>query len=313
MQTATTRLYQPALYPQINRREFLKIAGTLGAAAALTPLMAACAPADRPSPSDGAAAPAAAKAALIPDAYRPLIAAAILAPSGHNTQPWKFSVQGQTLRIFPDKNRSLAVVDPEDRELYISLGCALENLLVAAAHAGFAGEPIYFPPGQPECIQVELSAAPASSDPLFDAIRSRQSTRDRYDGKPVPNSVLNQLGVLSPEREINTQLFTSAASIEPLVEWVMAGDRSQYADPAFIAELTAWVRFNDGEAAKYGDGLSTKCTGNPSVPRWLGKAVMKVSSADSYAKKDEKMMRSSSGMALFIAEKDDTAGWIDTG
>lgn len=66
-----------------------------------------------------------------------LVHYAIMAPSGHNTQPWKFRIQENTISIFPDFSRRLPVVDPLDRELYISLGCALENLIVAAGHEGY--------------------------------------------------------------------------------------------------------------------------------------------------------------------------------
>jgi nitroreductase len=78
-----------------------------------------------------------------------LIRYATLAPSGHNTQPWKFSIKENSIRIFPDFTRHLTVVDPDNRELYISLGCALENLVIAARYAGYDSEVEYFPTGEP--------------------------------------------------------------------------------------------------------------------------------------------------------------------
>ncbi|HEY3344819.1 MAG TPA: nitroreductase family protein, partial [Anaerolineaceae bacterium] len=65
--------------------------------------------------------------------FQEIIRYACLAPSGHNAQPWKFQIQGDTIRLTADDQRRLPVVDPADRELYISLGCALENLQIAAA------------------------------------------------------------------------------------------------------------------------------------------------------------------------------------
>lgn len=53
---------------------------------------------------------------------------ATLAANGHNTQPWKFAVHQDAIEIHPDYGRHLPVVDPENRELWISLGCSLENL-----------------------------------------------------------------------------------------------------------------------------------------------------------------------------------------
>ena len=62
---------------------------------------------------------------------------AILAPSSHNTQPWKFSIKGNSIEVYADLTRQLSEVDPENRELYTSIGCAIANLLIAAEHFGF--------------------------------------------------------------------------------------------------------------------------------------------------------------------------------
>ena len=55
---------------------------------------------------------------------------AVLAPSTHNTQPWWFAIDGNTVTIGLDVSRGLAVVDPEDREGLISVGAALFHLRV---------------------------------------------------------------------------------------------------------------------------------------------------------------------------------------
>ncbi len=72
-----------------------------------------------------------------------LIRYATLAASGHNTQPWRFVIGDNTLEIHPDYTRRLPAVDPQNRELWISLGCALENLLIAARAVGYAPEVTY--------------------------------------------------------------------------------------------------------------------------------------------------------------------------
>ena len=65
---------------------------------------------------------------------RELVRYATLAPSSHNTQCWHFHLQDRALAITPDLSRRCAVVDPDDHHLYVSLGCATENL----AHAALA-------------------------------------------------------------------------------------------------------------------------------------------------------------------------------
>lgn len=49
------------------------------------------------------------------------------APSGHNTQPWKFHITDSTITVLPNLDVALPVVDRNNRELFISLGCAVEN------------------------------------------------------------------------------------------------------------------------------------------------------------------------------------------
>ncbi|HEX2205501.1 MAG TPA: hypothetical protein VHG91_19475 [Longimicrobium sp.] len=74
-----------------------------------------------------------------------LLGWAVLAPSGHNTQPWRFRVAGDTLFVHADRARRLAVVDPLDRELVMSCGAALFFLRVAIRRFGHLDEVECFP------------------------------------------------------------------------------------------------------------------------------------------------------------------------
>ena len=71
---------------------------------------------------------------------RQMIRCAIMAPSGNNTQPWLFKISNDAIKIMPDMSRRLPVADRDDRELFISLGAALENILIAAPQFGFNAE-----------------------------------------------------------------------------------------------------------------------------------------------------------------------------
>jgi hypothetical protein len=63
---------------------------------------------------------------------------ASLAGSSHNSQPWRVEVYGNdSLLVFADMSRKLPVVDPEARELFISIGAFIENLDIAAASFGY--------------------------------------------------------------------------------------------------------------------------------------------------------------------------------
>ena len=66
---------------------------------------------------------------------RSLVEYAALAPSGHNTQPWRFRLRGGGAELLADRTRALPVVDPDDRELVISCGAALGVMSQGELHS----------------------------------------------------------------------------------------------------------------------------------------------------------------------------------
>lgn len=66
-----------------------------------------------------------------------LIGFGLLAPSSLNSQPWKFAVENNEIFVSFNKNKSLPSSDPENRLAYISLGAAIQNILIAADYFGF--------------------------------------------------------------------------------------------------------------------------------------------------------------------------------
>jgi hypothetical protein len=71
-----------------------------------------------------------------------LLRMATLAANGPNTQPWKFRLNDDGVSILPDFTRRTEVVDPDDHHLFISLGCAAENLTIAAQARGWQATPV---------------------------------------------------------------------------------------------------------------------------------------------------------------------------
>ena len=244
---------------------------------------------------------------------REMVRYATLAPSGHNTQPWKFAIQGDTIRILPDFARRLPAVDPQDRELWISLGCALENAVLAAQAAGYGSDVTYPAPGA-DHITLHLSESAAHGPAaLFDAIPHRQNNRSLYDGRAASAADAQRIAAVQAGVGVSTLVFTDAAHKEAIIEYVKAGDRRQFGDPAFVAELVSWIRFNKPEALHSLDGLYTRCTGNPDVPRWLGRRFLTADSAGQQADTSARKARSSSGLIVIAAAQDDKRHWIETG
>src|ERR1700694_406810 len=120
-----------------------------------------------------------------------LVRYATLAPSSHNTQCWKFAVEDKAITILPDLSRRCPVVDPDDHHLFVSLGCAAENLIQAAFAYGLKAEPSF--DATRDAVRVTLAPTPAQTSLLFKAIPARQCTRGDYDGKPLSNEELDLL------------------------------------------------------------------------------------------------------------------------
>jgi len=246
-----------------------------------------------------------------------LIPFAVRAPSGHNTQPWQFSVEQDTIRIHPDLSRRLPVVDPDDHALFISLGCALENLVVAAAQQGLAASIDYFPSDEPqECLRVRLSAgADEDTGALFRAIPERQSNRGSYDGRAIDDADLARLMDANSRDSVKVRAFrVGDPEIEPIIGFVREGNIAQFNDRAFVAELVSWIRFTRREVSNRQDGLAAVALGFPSVPRWLGRWIMTtLVKPEGEAARQERAIRSSSLLLLFIARENDKRHWVDVG
>ena len=244
-----------------------------------------------------------------------LVAHAVMAPSGHNAQPWRFAISGNRIVIQPDLGRRLPVVDPDDHALYISLGAALENLRIAARARALDPQIRYFEAGAPGGVQVELSrrARPVASG-LLRAIAERQSTRSRYDGTAVPAGALRELEKAAAEPGVQFRVFTAPHQIDAVTELVKEAARRQMSDPAFVRELIAWIRFSRKEAAAHRDGLIAPAMGMPPVPRRLGEAIMKrMLRPELEARRTEKLIRSSGALVVFIAEVNDREHWVRLG
>lgn len=242
---------------------------------------------------------------------RDLVRYATLAANGHNTQPWQFRAHRDDIVLLPDLARRTPVVDPDDHHLYASLGCAAENLRLAARARGRTGEVRFTTAGQG---RVSIQPAPHDESSLFAAIPKRQCSRVIYDRRPVPAHVVRGLVDAASSYGVEGFFITDAKRMEAVLELVVDGNSRQIDDPAFVAELRDWIRFNPGDAAATRDGLYAASSGNPTMPAWLGRRLFgvffdKETENDKYAKQ----VRSSAGIVVFVAASDDKEGWFNAG
>lgn len=159
-----------------------------------------------------------------------------LAPSGHNTQPWKFIIKENIILLLPDYTRSLKIVDPDDHALFISLGCALENLIIAASYMGYGAKVEYFPTNEEECIKVSLIKKKVEFDQdLFKAITNRQTTRSKFLGGRISVEDFKKLEQASKQDLVSLILFTEEKEIDPIIEFVKEANILQFQNKLFVS------------------------------------------------------------------------------
>jgi hypothetical protein len=150
--------------------------------------------------------------------------------------------------------------------------------------------------------------------PLFEVIPQRQCTRTESDGKPVSLEDLKLLEQAGTGKGVRVLLFTDKAKMESVLEHVVQGNLAQIKDKDFVDELKTWIRFSESEALEKGDGLFSRTSGNPTLPRWLGSFMFDMFfSAKAENEKYAKQIRSSAGIAVFVSEANDKAHWVEVG
>ena len=291
-----------------SRRDLLRLTAVAGAGALL--------PGCDTSGHDEAVAQTWRHAPAVPSEplalLRELVRYATLAANSHNTQPWRFALDGSTIVIQPDLSRRTPAVDPDDHHLWVSLGCAAENLVLAAAAFGRRAE-IEFD-ARTRLLRAYLEPMAAVRSPLFSAIPQRQCTRAEYDGQPLPPAELRALGSSASGPDVRALLLVDRSRIDSVADFVIQGNTAQMRDAAFVRELKQWIRFGQREALATRDGLFSRSSGNPAVPRWLGSMLFRLfftekAENDRYARQ----LRSSAGVMVFVGRSPRPAHWIEVG
>jgi nitroreductase len=194
-----------------------------------------------------------------------LVRAAILAANGHNAQPWLFKVSDSRIELYADSGRTMGPIDPYLRDMHLSLGCALENLVVAAAPNGYATS-VTLTPGTLELVSnaaappqrvavVELAPTTRSTSELYQAIPDRHTNRALYDpARPLPPEFIHALHDLSRDDDVRIVLVTGDHDRQRVVDATMAS-APIFRDSAVARGNNRWARASEDEMDKAKDGF----------------------------------------------------------
>lgn len=185
-----------------------------------------------------------------------LVAAAVRAPSGDNTQPWRFRLDEAAGRVtfLLDETRDPSNWNAGQRMARIAVGAALENLVrEAVRRGGTVVEEAAAPPAL-AAVRVSLPDRAAPDDP---GIRARVTNRRRYDGRPVSAALLAELAAATPpDRGVTTHWITGRERLRELGVLLGRADVAMFNAPEMFEALVRNVRFEAPALAEVDEGLS---------------------------------------------------------
>lgn len=250
-----------------------------------------------------------------------ILLAATMAPSSHNTQPWRFRVGSGRVDLIGDRDRTMGEADPRSRESHVSLGCALENAVIAA---GAAGTPMVVDdvpgPAGSASARLRFEGAAATAAPHADlavAIPLRRTNRGPYDSKrTVARSVLESLSSLACAN-VRVVWLTDPADLARFRELSVRATEMHVADSAMQRDSHRWYRMSRGDAERHRDGVTLA---GANMPAALSFAMGLIPpSPDSFdagwvdATRDTHCGTAAAFGLLVVGDPGDRRAWVEAG
>ncbi|HYJ18256.1 MAG TPA: hypothetical protein VEW72_03700 [Burkholderiales bacterium] len=205
-----------------------------------------------------------------------LVRAATLASNPHNSQPWLFKVHGDTIDLFAETQLNIGTIDPYLREMYIGIGCGLENLLIAAAHDGYQATVGLMPDlsDPAHAARIGLSKAASVSSELYDTIPNRHTNRAAYDTtRAVSAEQMSQLEALATGLDARVLWFPAADDRKRIGDLIVAATEAIIADEQQSTDSARWFRWGWDEVQAHRDGLTLDAQALPPVINFAAKVL----------------------------------------
>jgi hypothetical protein len=241
-------------------------------------------------------------------ALQALLTAVVRAPSGDNTQPWRFEVEGDRIALLLDETRDPSPMNSGQRMARIALGAALENLLRAAASSNWSAELEKASP--PALAVVRLQRAAGAAVRVEEAVSARVTNRRPYDGRPLSAATLSRLTQATPILDgVSTHWLADRTRLPALAALIGRADATMFGETSMRRAFLSKVRFDADPSAEVEEGLSLASLEVSAferfglrtlsrLPSWLLKAM---GAFRSFAVKARKLVESAAGLCLVTA------------
>jgi nitroreductase len=167
------------------------------------------------------------------------------APSIHNTQPWRWRVDGDALELYAEPTRQLPTSDPGGRLMVLSCGAALHHARTALAAQGCAVEIARLPESEQARLLARLTVS-GRTEVSPDAMRLVQTIRIRHtDRRPVSETTLEPAAIDAIRAAVEAEhSWLHTLRPDDVFELATAADRAQTIeefDPRWREEISYWA------------------------------------------------------------------------
>lgn len=205
-----------------------------------------------------------------------LVAAAVLAANPHNIQPWSFVVGDDVIDLYADPGRVMPAGDPDGREREAGLGCAVQNLVLAARATGRDAVVTPWPTGSAgHAARIELTNGPPPTGrerDLAAVIATRHTNRGPYTGQAVDRRTLDALTEGAPGGA-SLEWVTDRAAMTAMADLYVAATQAIVDDVEMSTEASSWFRSSRAAIDRHRDGLTLDCQGLDGLTLFLAKIL----------------------------------------
>lgn len=114
-----------------------------------------------------------------------ILARAVHAPSGDNSQPWHFKIDSDAIRVFNVGGRDATLYNFRERGSYLGHGALCENIRIIAQSTGLEAQIEPFPTADGCTARISFTDREPSTDPLDASIEKRTTNRKPYQKKDL--------------------------------------------------------------------------------------------------------------------------------
>jgi len=239
-----------------------------------------------------------------------IIELACLAPSVHNTQPWRWRIRNDHLiELWADRDRQLRVADPDGRNLAISCGAALHQFMVAARALGAIPSVELTPrSGEPDLLAV-IRLTPGRVEPdaadSLEVLERRRTDRRRFTSWPIPESRLAHLtraaagwgAYAIPIVDVGARFHAELLLRRALI--------TQQSDERFAEEQRTWTGHSSVDGVPLPNAAPESRLATSDRPNRFA--------PETAAETTDALVESSDGLVALCTVMDDQRSWLETG